>query len=345
MAPDSLALQLLALAAAVVAAVALAVAWERGSGWRRVALRAGTAGLCVAAALAAALVWVNRQSETYTSWSDLTGAPAAADALATPPPAGGGTAGRLVELTVAGKASGLSLPVLAYLPAAYDAQPTVRFPVIEALHGYPASPTGWTKALRAPEYLDQEIAAGRMAPTVVLFPYTTPDRLLDTECTNLSHGPQAETYLTVDVPAAAENQLHVRTDRGGWGLIGYSAGGFCATNLALRHPTRYAAAASLSGYATPGITVGDGSERTLNNDLWRLQHLPQPATALYLGCARSDGTAMRNTATLARLAHAPMNVTTGYVNGGGHNVGTWLAMEPPAFDWLSSWLARPLPAG
>nr|QLJ96978.1 esterase [Micromonospora carbonacea] len=345
MAPDSLALLLLAVAAAVVATVALAVAWDRGSGWRRVALRAGSASLCVATALAAALVWVNRQVETYTSWSDLTGAPPAAAALSDPPPPGGGSGGRLVNLTVPGKASGLSLPMMVYLPAAYDARPTARFPVIEALHGYPSSPMGWTKTLRAPEYLDQEIAAGRMAPTVMLFPYITPDRLLDTECTNLSHGPQAETYLTVDVPAAVKSQLRVRTDRAGWGLIGYSAGAFCAANLALRHPTEYAAAASLSGYTSPGITVGDGSEHTLNNDAWRLQHLPPPAIALYLGCARADHPSLRSTTTLARLARPPVSVTTGYVNGGGHNAGTWLAMEPTAFDWLSSWLARPLAAG
>ncbi len=341
MAPDSLAVQFLALAAAVVAAVALALTWERGSGWRRVARRAGIATLCVTTALAAALVWVNRQVETYTSWSELAGA-SPAEAVQPLPSPGGGTAGRLVNLSVPGKASGLSLPMLAYLPAAYDAHPTTRFPVIEALHGYPASPAQWITALHTPEYLDREIAAGRMAPTVVLFPYTTPDRLLDTECTNLSHGPQAETYLTVDVPAAAGNQLRVRTDRAGWGLIGYSAGGFCAANLALRHPTEFAAAASLSGYATPGITIGDGTEHTLNNDIWRLQHLPPPAVALYLGCARADRTAMRDTSALAQLVRAPMNVTTGYVNDGGHNIGTWLAMEPPAFDWLSSWLGRPL---
>jgi S-formylglutathione hydrolase FrmB len=50
-----------------------------------------------------------------------------------------------------------------------------------------------------------------------------------------------------------------------WTLVEYSAGGFCAINLALRHPEQYAAAASLSGYADPDIRIGDGTEHTLNN--------------------------------------------------------------------------------
>jgi hypothetical protein len=73
-----------------------------------------------------------------------------------------------------------------------------------------------------------------------------------------------------------------------------------------------------------------------------LTHLPVPAVALYLACARTDIAAMRETADLARLARAPMSTTTAYVRTGGHNDQTWQAMEVPAFDWLSSWLGRPL---
>jgi hypothetical protein len=34
-------------------------------------------------------------------------------------------------------------------------------------------------------------------------------------------------------------------------------------------------------------------------------------------------------------------VTTAVVAHGGHSDAVWRAMEAPAFDWLSSWLARP----
>ena len=180
-----------------------------------------------------------------------------------------------------------------------------------------------------------------MAPTVVLLPYQTPEQLRDTECTDLVGGPHAETFLTRDVPAYARAHLRVRTDRAAWGLIGYSAGGFCATNLLLRHPGGYTAAASLSGYATPGITVGDGSELTTNDDDWRLATLPQPPVSLYLAWANDDPPARRNGLRLAGLAHPPLSVTTAVVARGGHSDAAWQAMEAPAFDWLSAHLTRP----
>ncbi|MEU2615417.1 alpha/beta fold hydrolase [Micromonospora sp. NPDC007271] len=339
MAPDSLAAALTATVAAVLAAVLLSATWDRGTGPHRAVLRTATAVCCLTTALAATGLWINRQVDTFPTWSALAGRNTTTDADPDPTT---GHSGRLVTLTVTGTASGLTLPIHAYLPAVYRDQPTARFPVIEALHGYPGSPSSWLNRLAATRHLDQEIAAGRMAPTVVLFPPQTPNALLDTECADLANGPRTETFLTVDVPNAAQTHLRIRADRAGWGLIGYSAGGYCATNLALRHPDRYAAAASLSGYADPGITIGDGTEHTLNDDAWRLRHLPQPAIALYLSSGRADHKAHHDAETLAHLAHAPLAVTTNYTDGGGHSMAVWEAAEGPAFDWLSTWLGRPL---
>jgi hypothetical protein len=91
----------------------------------------------------------------------------------------------------------------------------------------------------------------------------------------------------------------------------------------------------------PGITVGDGSERTTNNDDWRLAHLPQPSVALFLAWASDDRASRREALRLDRLARAPLAVTTGVVAHGGHSSAAWQAMEAPAFDWLSAHLARP----
>jgi len=356
MPPDSQAVVLIAIAAAVLAPVVLALTWSRARGRWRVPIRATGVLACLLTAVAAGAFWVNRQVEAVTTWSRLFGSTAEAAAagrhgtdddarpvtMTTP---GGG---RVVTFTVAGPASKITMPMYAYLPPGYDAHPATRYPVIETFHGAPGGPLFWVTKLAAPAILDREIKAGRMAPTVVLFPYQTPDPALDTECTNMVGGPQAETYLTQDVPAFAAANLHVRSDPGSWGLIGFSAGGYCATDLLLRHPAEYAAAASLSGYPNPGINVGDGSEHTAYNELWRLTHLPQPAVALYLACGKGDKYAMRGAQTIAKLVHAPLSLSTAYVNGGGHNTQTWHAMEAPAFDWLSTWLGQPFapaPAG
>lgn len=331
----------LGVVAVLAVAALLALTWDRrGRVWRvgllvvSVLVVAGTAGL-----------QLNRMTEAYPSWAALFGqaprhpAPAAAKLAAGEAPVRGGS--RVQAMTVPGPASGLSLQMYAYLPAAYATSPRTEFPVIEATHGFPGTSATWVRTLKAQHYLDTEIAAGRMAPTVVIFPMQTPKALLDTECTNMVHGPQTETYLTTDVPAYVRAHFRVRADRGGWGLIGYSAGGFCTNNLLLKHPDRYAAGASLSGYASPGIAVGDGSENTYNNPAWRLRHLPQPAVALWLGWAGDDKSTRRDSLLLASLAHAPVRITTAVVAHGGHSHAVWREMEAPAFDWLSAQLARP----
>jgi enterochelin esterase-like enzyme len=312
----------LALTAVVATAVALAVLWNR----TRIPGRTALIAAAVLSVVATATLQVNQLVQAYPTG----GAPAAA-----------ATGSRMLTVSVPGRASGLTLQMYVYLPAAYRTSHD-RFPVIEALHGYPGSPQTWLRRLNVQSALDREIAAGRMAPTVVLFPYQTPKRLLDTECVNLRNGPQTETFLTVDVPAYAH--AHFRVRRSGWGLTGYSAGAFCAVNLALRHPGLYPAAASLSGYASPGISIGDGSEKTTNNPGWRLRHLPQPPIALWLGWAADDHESARDSHRMAALRHAPLSVTTAVVAHGGHSDAVWTQMEPPSFDWLSAHLPRPAPA-
>jgi enterochelin esterase-like enzyme len=352
---------LVAVAAVVLTAALLAVIWDRTRWIARTSVIVG----CVLTVAATAALQLNRLTETYPSWSALfsseigAAVPAPTDDTAVPAPsddaelsrpptsapptsrAGGVRQSKIVTVNVAGPASGLTLPMYVYLPAAYQEDGNARFPVIEALHGYPGSPRTWIHRLRVQATLDQEILAGRMAPTIVIMPYQTTQRLRDTECTNMVGGPNAEIFLTTDVPAYVKARFRVRNDGRGWGLIGYSAGGFCAVNLLLRHPGDYTAAASLSGYGEPGITVGDGSEATTNNDIWRLTHLPQPPVSLYLTWANDDRASKREALRLLNLAKPPLSITTAVVATGGHSMAAWREMEAPAFDWLSAHLARP----
>jgi len=322
----------------------LAVVWDR----RRVIGRVAMAAAVVLAVTSTAALQLNSLVEAYPNWSSLfdhSGGPGRDENLPGQPPAHGGGPGRgrIVTVMVAGVASGMSMPMIIYLPAAYDTPEGegLKFPVIEGLHGYPGTPEAWVRRLDIAGHLDREIAAGRMAPTVVLLPYQTTKLMLDTECTDLTRGPRAETYLTRDVRQWAIDHLRVRADGAGWGLIGYSAGGFCAMNLALKHPDLYAAGASLSGESEPGIKVGDGSERTTNSISWRLTHRPPPPVALYVAWSRDETAARLGSQRVARLAKAPLLVTTATVAHGGHSLTVWQQLETPALDWLSANLASP----
>jgi S-formylglutathione hydrolase FrmB len=74
----------------------------------------------------------------------------------------------------------------------------------------------------------------------------------DTECVN---GPQgnAETYLTVDVPAFITGTLHLRHNPAQWGIVGFSEGGTCALDLVLGHPDVYRHLVDLGGDARPTL--------------------------------------------------------------------------------------------
>lgn len=348
MAPDSLAAQLAAIGAVLLTAVATAYLWERLRG-RAVWLRPIAGLLCLASAAVAGLVAVNREVEMFGSWSDLAGA------VRTQPPVEttDSTGSRVVTFTVNGAASHLSMTAYAYLPPGYAQAPlnTEALPVIEVLDGFPGTPMSWLRRLRLQQRLDTEIQAHRMPPTVVVLPYQTPDLRHDTECVNARGGLAAETFLIQDVPAAVAQRFRVRTDGAAWGLIGYSAGGFCSVNLALRHPDRYAAAASLSGYfqavtdrTTGNLYRGDLADKNENSPLWRLEHLPVPPVAVYLTAAHDDPRIYQQMRMFAAAAKPPLKVTTASTALGGHTIAAWQPMIAPALDWLGSWLAGPEPA-
>ena len=54
------------------------------------------------------------------------------------------------------------------------------------------------------------------------------------------------TYLAVDLPNQIARILRVQRPGSAWGVAGYSEGGFCAANMALRYPHRYGSAAVLT---------------------------------------------------------------------------------------------------
>src|SRR6516225_9143524 len=76
-------------------------------------------------------------------------------------------------------------------------------------------------------------------------------RAVSLQCLNQAGGPQDLTYLAVDLPTQIARILRVQPPGSAWGVAGYSEGGFCAANMALRYPDRYGFAGVLSGYFVP----------------------------------------------------------------------------------------------
>ncbi len=359
---------LVTIAALLLAGVYLA--WPR---WpRRLALPGRLISLLLVMVMGATLAGdlLNRAFDFYSSFSDLLGNPPAAQAFAVldPPKAAaqvqfkdpnwlaGALAnarhghGSLLKVTFPGTRSGITRDGEVYLPAVYFRGARDRyFGVIELFHGFPGHP-GDFRNLGLAGQLDAEIAAGRVPPVVVAIPRTYD--VASTECVDGIDGERDETYLTQDVYDDVVSSLRVQRGRT-WAALGVSTGGFCAVNLALHHPERYAAAASLSGYFTAGEDPGTGrlygkhgkSSRNINSPLWWAEHRAPAAPPLYLFASAGDPTAVREADGMAAaLRKHAIQLPREYdlLPSGGHNWGVWSAAFAPAVDWIAQYLPAPL---
>lgn len=362
----------LAVLLTVAMPVTTLIVWNRLGGNRPVRLVASALLLitCQGLAIVLAGLLLNKRYDFYTSWSEVFGKTSLRTAAA---PVGAHSVdsryepvlraayraghGTVVPWVIPGTASGIRpKPALLYLPAEYGdpAASRVRYPVVELLDGFPANPGSWTGALQVQSTLDRMIGSGQSLPFVAVMPTTNVAIPRDTQCVNAVRGPQVETYLTRDVRAAVAAAVRVQTDARGWGLMGYSSGGYCALNLAMRHPDLFSATVSLSGYAFPAQdpTTGAGRlfyhDRALieqNSPLWEAQHWNRHKALNVLAItSRQDWYSYRDTVWLAAAAkaHPSLRLSDLLLSHGGHNAKLWVNVEPVGFNWLSRELRPPL---
>jgi hypothetical protein len=259
---------------------------------------------------------------------------------------GRGTIAWLPVPSHSGKVAGR--PAAVYLPPQYGDPRYAHsvFPVVELFTGFAGSPRTWLTALDIQSVLDTAINQDDAVPFIAVMPYSNIAIWRDTECVDVSNGPQVDTYLTQDVRTAVDTAF--RAAPGPWGALGYSTGGYCAVNLTLRHPDLFTAAASLAGYdsaahdRTTGRLFATTAASNQNDDLWRLTHLPDPPVSLLLISTHTDRGPYVAAVKLARDARPPLKVWLLTLPAGGHNAGVFHAELSPAVAWLSRYLSAPL---
>jgi enterochelin esterase-like enzyme len=262
-----------------------------------------------------------------------------------------------LRLTVAGARSHVTRTVYVYLPPQYF-QPgykTYRFPVIELIHGQPGEPQDWINVVDVTYILDRLVTEHLAQPAVLVMPDANGAENVSLQCLNQVGGPQDLTYMAVDVPAAIARIVRVQPPGQAWGVAGYSEGGFCAANMALRFPYRYGFAGVLSGYfkpfnnqlAHPIRQVNPfGGNRLLqeqNTPLDEIQTLPAGSDIpqFWLGAGQSNRLDVLNAEIFRqelqlRQADVPLTLTT----GGGHTMTTWRAEVPSMLKWMTHGLAQ-----
>jgi enterochelin esterase-like enzyme len=341
--------------------------WNRVGGNRivRIGVRASLLVTCQLLAVLLAGLVLNKSYDFYTSWSELFGKPSlttGTTSLGSHSADGPYTArlraafyaghGTVIPWTIPGTSSGLPpLHALVYLPAAYGdpAAPDVRYPVVELMDGVPGTPETWLGPLHLQGLLDAQIASWHALPFIAVLPTQNVLAPRDTQCLNVAGGPNVDTYLTVDVHRAVDTGFRAASDAASWGIMGYSTGGYCALNLAMRHPDLYSSAVSISGYARPDIGAspgnllhGDAALTDANTPLWEARHWGHRSLTILAIASRHDGPSYRDTIGLDAAARPPLRISDILLAKGGHNAHLWLSLEPVAFNWLSQHLRPPL---
>jgi S-formylglutathione hydrolase FrmB len=131
--------------------------------------------------------------------------------------------------------------------------------VLYLIHGSPGNPASWLRGAHADITANEEIAAGTVAPLIMVMPDVNGGPWRDTECVNKYDGTDNEmTYFVKDLVPYID--AHYRTipratDRA---IGGLSSGGYCAYNIGLHYPNLFNSMFSISGYfhALPGEVFG-----------------------------------------------------------------------------------------
>lgn len=157
---------------------------------------------------------------------------------------------RRIDTSFTSAAIGARLHFEVYLPRDY-ATSAKRYPVLYVLHGLPSSASAYTGMRFVERALD---TLGR--PAILVLPQGA--RAGETDPEYVDHGPgdRWATAIASELPRVIDARYRTIRSRKGRALIGISAGGYGAMQLALHHLGEFSAVESWSGYFHPTDPTG-----------------------------------------------------------------------------------------
>jgi poly(3-hydroxybutyrate) depolymerase len=335
----------------IIASAALLVAVIR---FRPLPVKILCGAMSIMVAMVGGIAAVNYYYGYYTTWgqlyADFHGTTGNLGVVTATTSTSSVESGRIGWVDLPGKLSGYDRRGLVYLPPQYgQAQyARVRFPVVELFHGTPGNPLAWDTVLRVEQVANLLIARHEIGPMVLVMPSINGSGHAFQDCVN---GPAVndDTYLTKDVRNDVFAHYRVSHDPYEWGLTGYSSGGYCAANLALRHRSSFGAAAVIEGY----FRAADGPAADALNDSQplevensplyaaeRLNANTSPLPAFWVAAGTHD-TSDYEPATVFVAAMDRVEQVPFFKLNAGDTANAWAAALPAALTWLWQQLAPP----
>ena len=319
-------------------------------------------------ALASTLITINRNGQFYASWGDLFGSKNQLAKIAVAPDLLAQVSGKDIKQAkttaggslifrevIKGEQSKISDVVYVVLPPKIAAQmeanpasPSVGsdYQVVELFPGYPGVPQTWIGSMAGITTLENLENSGAVQNTIAIIPAINVSPGVDTECLNFVGGAQVETWLTHDMKVFATKFIGI--DNRPWSSFGYSTGGWCAAEVAIRHPDLYNSAVSLAGYFKPLFSAGINKREKnfLQGKYDLIATLKKVPTSVHLMIIASKKDKFTNLAANNFMSAASGLIPIRYVPIpiGGHNTNVWKPFVSTAFEWINQQNPAPMPA-
>ena len=215
------------------------------------------------------------------------------------------------------------------------------YPVLWLLHGMSDDHTTWQRRTSIERYADA-LGIAVVMPAVARSFYT-----------DMISGLPYWTYVSEELPGVARTLFPLSAARADNFVAGLSMGGYGAFKLALRHPERFAAAASLSGALDIHALIGRNTREQLREKRWIFGNLKQlpgsendllalagkvasltgPRPPLYQWCGTEDFLYADNLAFRDHAQNLGLDLT--YEEGpGAHEWVYWDQQIQRVLEWL-----------
>jgi len=241
-------------AASAAVLVVAALGWTSAS-WRRRAVSLLAIPLTLVSTLVVLNQWVGYYPTVQRAWGDLTSGPLPDQinesdlaGLRNTVPA----TGKVLVVNTPDSVSGFKhRSEYVYLPPAWFAGPTPpRLPAVMMIGGEFGNPSNWIRTGNAVGAIDDFARAHGGAAPVFVFADSSGSFNNDTECVNGPRGNAAD-HLTKEVRPYLISKFGTSDTAADWAVVGWSAGGTCAIDLAVMHPELFASFVDIGGDRGP----------------------------------------------------------------------------------------------